>query len=306
MRLAPLACVVAGVLALTACGTSGTHTDPTDIRLTGAELDLLTRSGTFTRTSTELANAESELIATCMAEKGFRYRAEIVDPASQASGSDEERTLNMADRRTRGYGLGAQYGTEKKTAGAMTNDAYVAALPENKSTAYMKALRGDSGDFREMRFAGGQNITFSERGCESSSRKALYGNLDDRIAVTYFPQNLNSGLTPRVENSPKYRAAMKKWQECMRGKGYTEASPDTAYELLKAAYRADGATSALRAREIAVATADGECAAELHIPATALALRRAHAQSLPTADKLQLRRLTAIWESAAAEAARVR
>ncbi|WP_326758551.1 hypothetical protein OHB35_10615 [Streptomyces phaeochromogenes] len=296
MRLAPLACAVAGVLALTACGTSTTDSDVTSAELTSAELDLLTRSETFTRTTVDLANAESELISACMASRGFRYRADAADPTPE---SDEERSLNMKERRSRGYGLASQYASEKESAGTATNDAYLAGLSKKKADAYMKALRGGATDFREMRFGGGRNITFSARGCEADSRTSIYGSLDDWVSISYFPQNLNSELSSRVEKSPKYRSAMNDWRTCMRGKGYSYASPDTAYEQLKGVYRAKGATTALREREIAVAVADGECGAELHIPATVLTLRRSLAQSLPTSDKLQLRRLTAIWKAAA-------
>ncbi|MGW3290571.1 hypothetical protein ACWDR3_38655 [Streptomyces sp. NPDC001002] len=287
MRLAPLACAVAGVLALTACGTSATDKAHTNVQLTGAELDLLTRSGSFSRTNLDLANAESELISACMTAKGFRYHAEVAEPTGE---SDEERSLNMRDRHARGYGIAAQYdsGSDKKTVDTAANSA-----------AYMKALRGSATDFREMRFGGGQNITFSARGCEAKSRTSLYGKLDDWVSIAYFPQNLNSTLSPRVEKSPTYRRAMNDWRACMRDKGYTYVSPDTAYDQLKAAYRKQGATTDLRKREIAVAVADGDCGAELHLPSTVLALRRAYAQSLPTTDKLQLRRLTAIWKAAA-------
>jgi hypothetical protein len=296
MRLASLACAVAGVLALSACGTSATDSDATGVELTGVELDLLTRSGSFTRSNVDLANAESKLISACMKAKGFRYRAEV---SALVAESDEERSLNMKERRARGYGLASQYGSDKETAGVATNDAYVAGLSKKNADAYMKALRGDATDFREMRFGGGRNITFSARGCEAKSRTSLYGSLDDWVSVAYFPQNLNSELSPRVEKSPKYRRAMDDWRTCMRGKGYTYASPDTAYDQLKAAYRAKGVTTALRDREIAVAVADGDCGAEVHVPSTVLALRRDHAQTLPTTDKLQLRRLTAIWKAAA-------
>ncbi|MCW8102078.1 hypothetical protein [Streptomyces tauricus] len=296
MRLAPLACAVAGVLTLSACGTSATDGDVTSAELTSLELDLLTRSGTFTRTNVDLANAESELISACMTAKGFRYRAEASAPTAE---SDEERSLNMKERHERGYGLASQYGDEKEAAGTATNDAYVAGLSKKNADAYTEALRGNATDFREMSFDGGRNITFSARGCEARSRTSLYGNLDDWVAIAYFPQNLNSELTPRVEKSPKYRDAMNGWRTCMRGEGYAYASPDAAYDQLKAAYRAQGVTTALREREIAVAVADGGCGAEVHVPSTVLALRRAYAQSLPTADKLQLKRLTAIWKTAA-------
>ncbi|KAA0929763.1 hypothetical protein [Streptomyces apricus] len=287
---------MAGVLALSACGTSATDEDATRAELTGLELDLLTRSGTFTRTNVDLANAESKLISACMKAKGFRYRAEVSAPTTE---SDEELSLNRAERHERGYGLASQYDSEKDAVGKGTNDAYVAGLSKKNADAYAEALRGGATDFREMRLGGGRNITFSARGCEARSRTSLYGSLDDWVSVSYFPQNLNSELGPRVEKSPKYRRAMAEWRTCMRGKGYTYASPDAAYDQLKAAYRARGVTAASRDREIAVAVADGDCAAEVHVPSTVLALRRAYAQSLPTADKLQLRRLTAIWKTAA-------
>lgn len=297
MRLAPLACAVAGVLALSACGSSAKDSDVTSVELTGSELDLLTRSGTFTRTNVELANAESELISACMTAQGFRYQ---VETSTLSGESDEERSLNMNERRSRGYGLASQYGSDKESVSTAANDTYVAGLSKKNADAYMKALRGGTADFREMRFGTGRDITFSSRGCEARSRTSLYGNLDDWVSVAYFPQNLNSELSPRVEKAPKYRAAMNDWRTCMRGRGYAYASPDAAYDQLKSAYRAQKkVTAALRDREIAVAVADGECGAEVHIPSTVLALRRAYAQSLPTADKLQLRRLTAVWKAAA-------
>ncbi|UXY31880.1 hypothetical protein [Streptomyces sp. HUAS TT20] len=297
MRRASLACAVAGVLALTAaCGTTDEAHEKRGRTLTAAELDLLTRSGTFVRTSTGLANKESELIAACMVKKGFRYRA---DKTARPTGSDEQQTLNMRDRRSRGYGLGDQYASGSDGRGSSPNDAYVASLSEKESAAYMKAMRGGGSDFREMRFGRDQKVTFSARGCEAESRRHLYGSLDDWVSVAYYPQNLNGSLTTSVEESPKYRKAMTDWKTCMRAEGYRYGSPDDAYERLRAAYHKQGATQALRRREVSVAVADGKCAAKLHIPSLVLTLRRSYAQSLPDDDKVRLQYLTSVWQAAA-------
>jgi hypothetical protein len=311
-----LACATAGLLALTACGGPGS--EAAGGRLGTAELDLLTRSGSYAGNYSVLFHAESQLIADCMSQKGFRY---TVSPLTAVSGSDEARIIDMSKRRSQGYGLYAQYAVAKTAASdpapnssagpsgdpatdpaTMTNDEYLATLPAAKQAAYMTTLRGGNSDFREILIRGTQKVTFSGKGCEAQSRQALYGDLDDWITLDYFPQNVNSTLTGRVTKNPRYVAAVRSWKTCMTGKGYDYASPDDAYRQIKAAYTTRGATPALRRQEIAVATADGSCAGELHLPTLALSLRKQFAQSLSDADKTELRRLTALWTSSAAQA----
>jgi hypothetical protein len=238
-----------------------------------------------------------------MSQKGFRY---TVSPLTAVSGSDEARIIDMNKRRSEGYGLYAQYAVAKTATtsdpATMTNDEYLATLPAAKQAAYMTALRGGNSDFREILIRDTQKVTFSGKGCEAQSRKSLYGNLDDWITLDYFPQNVNSTLTGRVTKNPRYVAAVHSWKTCMTGKGYDYASPDDAYRQIKAAYTTRGATPALRRQEIAVTTADGSCAGELHLPSLALSLGKQFAQSLSDADKTELRRLTALWTSAAAHA----
>ncbi|QYX77389.1 hypothetical protein [Streptomyces akebiae] len=277
--------------------------------LTAAELDLLTRSGSYARGERALRRAESELIAVCMADKGFPYRA---GRSASAPQSYEEQLLGMDERRKRGYGLYAQYldspgGGEKREGGeplapGMENDAYVAQLSEAEAEKYVYALRGDASDRREMRLPDDQTVTFSGKGCEAVSRQELYGSLDDWAASEHVPQILNNSLTDRVTEDPEYAAAMRNWKECMDAKGYSYEDPDDAYRKLKGEYGERGATRDMRKREIEVATDDGTCARKARVPDTVLSLRRQHAESLPATDKRDLRQLTDIWEAAATHA----
>jgi hypothetical protein len=53
-------------------------------------------------------------------------------------------------------------------------------------------------------------------------------------------------------------------------------------------YRRVGATVEFRQQEIAVAVADGECASQVHLPSTALAVRRSLVSTLPEPDRRAL------------------
>ena len=78
--------------------------------------------------------------------------------------------------------------------------------------------------------------------------------------------------------------------------------PEDAYRKLKAEYGERGATRDMRKREIEVATDDGTCDRQTHVPNTVLSLRRQYATSLPATDKRDLRQLADIWKAAAAQA----
>ncbi|MEV2211388.1 hypothetical protein AB0H86_07925 [Streptomyces sp. NPDC050997] len=307
--------VVAGVLALAACtspGGGGASEGNTASSLTRAELDLLTRSGDYTRDEAVLYQAETKLIAACMTDRGFRYKVDEFVPSSD---SYQERQLKLGERRTEGYGLYREYAAKRSSGSStsstsstssatgnreesLTNDQYVAQLPAQKAAAYMRALRGGENDLREMRFDKERAITFSEVGCEAESRKRLFGELDDWAAATYIPQNLNSSLTDNVTKDAKYTAAIRGWKKCMAERGYHYRTPDEAAEQLKAEYQRQGAAESLRRREIDVAVADGTCAERLHIPSVVLSLRKQYAGSLPEADRSRLRQAAEIWTTA--------
>ncbi|MBB0230152.1 hypothetical protein [Streptomyces calidiresistens] len=272
-----------------------------------AEFDLLTRSGSHPVEARMVETAERELTAACMARAGFPY---VVEEPPPVPDSIEEREVDPERLRAIGYGLHDGFdddgsstngpgdgsgGETGDTAGGTANDAYVAALPDDESAAYMTALRGDGGAMREMRFDAGTGVTFPERGCEAESRAELYGTLDAWAATTHAPQFMNLALAKSVTRDPEYLLLIDEWSTCMAGKGFEVESPDAAVEELTAAYEEHGATPGTRDREIATAVADGECALEIRLPSAVLELRHRHAGDLPEEDLDALSRLTTVW-----------
>lgn len=92
---------------------------------------------------------------------------------------------------------------------------------------------------------------------------------------------LNNQLADQVTTSPAYLAAIAHWRSCMAGRGLLYTSPEAAHRELSMRVAAGGPTPEIRSEEIAVASADGECAAATHLPSAALLVRRELALSLP-------------------------
>ncbi|MCW2870171.1 hypothetical protein [Actinacidiphila oryziradicis] len=298
-----LACAVTGVLALAGCSSHAASQSTTASGITPAALDLLTRSGSYTSNEKALSLAESELIHSCMQALRFPY---VVDtPAPPDLGVD------LSQRGVQGYGLYAQYAssaTHESTSSAATkaakktNDQYIRRLPEKQATAFMRALRGTTSDLRDIRMPG-TTLTLSIRGCEPAARKRLYGSMVTYAQLRSVPQNLSATLDTRVQHDPGFSALMRKWSTCMTAAGYHYALPADAQDQLKAAYRKQGATAALRRREIAVATADGECALRLRIPTHVITIRkRLAATALTAQQQLAMNQLANEWLTAATTA----
>src|SRR5262249_22607539 len=142
-------------VAVAACGHS---TAPTSPALGQDALDLLTRSGSFTRTDTLLTTATDVLTAACMRRAGFAYAAA---PMAHAELSDEDRIINLADRRQHGYNL---------------LDSPASPAPPSPP-GYREALDGRPGNLIEIGLPGGGRVTASRAGCLADSRRRLFGDL---------------------------------------------------------------------------------------------------------------------------------
>jgi len=296
-----LTCTLAGVLlaggresprrSVSGNGSSST--------LSAGALDLLTQSGSYAENEYLLSRAERELTRRCMGRQGHRYP---VDQAGFLRQSDEDRGLNMNERRRHGYGLFAEYSTGPAHGNGREAADNATAPPPAERAAYLHALRGSAGDVTAMQLPGGGEIVFSRVGCEAESRQRLYRSLTRWAQVRYVPQRLNLSVTHRVKGDPALAAAMRRWAECMAVHGYRYSSPGDASDRLRVEYREVGPTAALRRREIDIALADGRCASHLHIPSTVLTLKKRYANLLPAKDKLELEQLTRSWLATAATA----
>jgi hypothetical protein len=220
-----------------------------------------------------------------MQASGFRYAP---PPASANVGTDEDRIVNLADRRQHGYNLlNTRPGLARATASV------------GHPAGYDRVLDGVASDLTQIQLPDGEKIVVARAGCEAESRQRLYGDLPTWAAVSITPQRLNLRIGPRVAKDPTLAAAIRRWQACMSRHGYRYPSPDAARSQLAADYRRLGTTPRTRRREIDVAVADGNCATQLHIPSTVLALRRNHADGLGPAAKNRLLQVTRSWLAAA-------
>ncbi|MQS06600.1 hypothetical protein [Streptomyces alkaliphilus] len=301
-RVATMVCAAVLLPVSAGCGGGGASSDGPG----RAELELLTRSGAHPVEERVVLMAEAELIARCMARAGFPYVVEEPPPAPLTA---EEREVDPVERAGSGYGLHERFAEDdgpdngrdgtgaarepNAPASGMANDMYVADLSAEEATAYMRALRGEGGTVREMRFGPESGVTFPERGCEADSRAELYGDLDAWAATVHAPQFMNLTLTEIITGDPEYPSLIDEWSACMAGKGFVVESPDDAVRDLVRVYEEHGATPEVRDREIATAVADGECAREIRLPSRMLDLRHRYAADLPAEDLDALRRLTA-------------
>jgi hypothetical protein len=265
--------------------------------LTAAELDLLTRSGSYVRNDQLLSRAEQGLIGECMTAKGFDYpvnRAAVPQPPS-----DDERIVNMADRQRNGYGLAQQ-----DDPSAQSTSAAASPPPAGQDERYRTALDGSESELRKYRLPDGETITANPAGCLSAARAKLYGgDLMSWAQVEAVPQRLNVSLSKPLQADPALAVLMRQWSACMAESGYDYTNPDDAREKLAKEYEKTGATPEMRRRETTVAVTDGQCALRLRIPTKILDMRKRHAAALSAADKDRLRETTRTW-LAAVETAR--
>ncbi|QFZ20126.1 hypothetical protein [Saccharothrix syringae] len=255
--------------------------------------DLLTRTGSYERRDQALASAEHRLIARCMAERGFPLRAE-------AERRPEEQ-FTPEYRRTRGYGLYAQYAAQPGDVPA--GDAYVRGLDEAGRTAYDRALLGEERERRAIRVGDADSVvSFPGGGCTAAAQQALYGDVVRWAEITYLPPVLHREVAEQVGEDPRYRESVGPWAACMADRGFPVDSSEDAQDELRQLYAARGATEELRAREIATAVADGDCADLLGVPELVLRIKRELVGRMPEGEREDLRRVAGEWSAAAARA----
>lgn len=293
---------LAGLL-LTGCGADRSGADRLDSALDQTALDLLTRAGGYSYAQYVLSVAEQQLIKACMAESGYPY---LVDPPTEPIGTDEDRALQLAERRRTGYGLYAKYFTTRESSQEQTNlpanDQYVRQLSEPEQTRYMSSLEGSTQDQRAIRLTNGSTVTFAAGGCQGKSYQILYGDAVTWAKVTYVPQALNVVLTHLLVKDPRYESTIQQWASCMSQRGHQASSPDDAQTQLKDAYQREGPYPQLHQHEIDVAVADAECAATVHLPSLILSLKRELAQALPAGDRQDLVSVAKAWAIAMTKA----
>ncbi|WP_405099767.1 hypothetical protein [Micromonospora sp. NBC_01412] len=272
--------VAVGLLVLvcgSACTPQAGTTGRQESALGADALDLLTNSGDHPARSRVLELAEEKLVERCMAARGQVYWPVTPPPVT---GSDEERTVDLPRRRAKGFGLTDESRPPR-------------AGPNDRQPVFQLALFGNARRYEQLELPNGSVLSYPTSGCVAESRAALYGDARRWARVDSIPQVLNNTLREQIGDAPELARARSGWLSCMTASGYPYPDPDAAVDDLSRAYRQNGGSASLRRREIAVATADGECALRVHVPSTELALRRDRAESLPATRRRELNDLGA-------------
>lgn len=259
--------------------------------------------GSIAMAVTEVSDAElkarivaaEEAVAACMRELGFEY---VPAPENYGFTSTEDAegpepgSLEFAEEH--GYGIARGPGISL-AAGPDPNEEIRAGLSPEALEEYERAYLGDPESWGE------QPPPVEEQGCSGKGAASVFGEEPDPFdaEVRAELERIEIELVP---NDPRVRKLDGTWAACMAEAGYPGlSSPASAEEELfeefltsgagAGAVDADGLTAAAREfleKEIAQATADWHCRAELGYDAVVRAVRNAFEQKFVDAHRAEL------------------
>lgn len=294
VRTGLVACAIAVTLVLAGCAKSDPAVTAPPAELDTTALDLLTQSGSFHQHEYLLTAAEEVLVGRCMRDQGVAYPKE---PPKADTRTDEERALNLAERRRLGYGLSRANGS-----GVPALDQYVRALPAAARATFTRALFGADEQRRAIELPGTGTVSFPGEGCLHDAQAALFGDILTWARATYVPEELNNKVAALATASPEYNQAMRRWATCMNRRGYAYALPAKAQEDFSARYKANGNSKDLLQQEIKAAVADATCAQQVGITALVIDLKKSKAATLSVAELHSLSELADVRSHAATNA----
>jgi hypothetical protein len=258
-----LACAVSAVALLAAaCGGGGGDSQPQQ----GTEEFGLTSKQIVTK-----AEAVENHIADCMHNAGFDYVANDWESINKAMNADKSAPgLSEAEYlHTYGFGISTQYEKPIVNLGLGPDNAdTLKALPASQQAAYLRTLLGKHSD---QVFANALEAEdFSRTG--GCTKKAI----EKEFTAKEMSSSYINPADQKVDQDPRVKDALKKYQACMRKKGFDyttpdEAEPDIQQQFDKITQGEDprsleGAQLAqlkeLQATEIRVAEASSTCEAK--------------------------------------------
>ncbi|QIY67998.1 hypothetical protein HEP84_00250 [Streptomyces sp. RLB1-33] len=275
--------VILGV-GLTSCTEQHATSRPTGpvSAPSASAIDLATHSGTWPRTQRGIEDALSALERHCLRDNGFDYP--VVRSAPFTNPENETAVINLAERRTHGYGFDT-------APTAPPSDAFYNQLTAKEKRRFTAVLFGPDDKRRTVgRFRMG-TVTVPAQGCIAQSRRQLFDDVVTWAQITYTAEDIDERLAHAATSDPQYTAALRLWSACMKSRGYIFASPAKAEAAAKAAHGPTGPPGKTLAKEIHIAVADGTCAQASHLTRSELQVRRRLVTTLPPNDRRLLEHL---------------
>lgn len=252
--------------------------------------------------------AMEQLIAQCMAQRGYEYRP--VPPEQRLAGTFAEAYALPPEEFARQYGYGVT--TLREATGgerpADPNQRIRDALPDQQRAGYDRALWGaepaDGAEGAEAaEGAKGAEDAGGGEGCQPRASAEVYGEpsgLDEGYAQFQDLLDAMGELYRQIEADPRLREAAARWAACLSDAGFGGfAGPDDArqsvFDRLREVQGAGRASPApaelaeLRDYELALAPADLACRRE-HLDPVRQAVTGEREQAFLDAHRAELER----------------
>ncbi len=248
--------------------------DSSKVRLTGAEIAVLTNAGATTFTTAQVSNAFDALVQRCMESRGFVYYGTQQTAAAFANANlpgVPQAFISLASRQANGYGFydqAVQSSSEpgSQSPGVNAEEKYVDSLHGARYANYITALSGH-GQRLSVDLPGGGTVSVPSGGCRATAERRLYGSTAGYVQVTTGLSLLFDQLYNSVTSEPAFTAVTGKWSKCMAGNDFRYETPVDLWNTLDA--RIDRhPTPALQKIEIKISVADYHCAQMVGLVAT--------------------------------------
>ncbi|MBB5939288.1 hypothetical protein [Streptomyces zagrosensis] len=247
----------------TGCTSQDASSSPasTPSPLKGSELAKVRGSLTEQK---RLFQAEQELRAACMAQRGQVYRpARWHRPSPPDPTQDPRRGDDVELRRRHGYGAAPSEASPQ--AGRDPNAAHLRSLSKSRQQRYGHALSGTPQHRISVRLPDRSVAFMNEDGCVARTEKHLYGDLRTWLKAQMVAINVETEVLRLVSDDKRLRHTEEPWRRCMRESGHTYRTPEAARTAATAVREETEKSKSTRGKnskvpeDIAIAVADAQC-----------------------------------------------
>ncbi|MFF2521453.1 hypothetical protein [Streptomyces liangshanensis] len=238
-----------------------------------------------------LYDAEQLLLRFCMRRHGFEY---TVVPSEPVPGRRDFPYVldDRAWARRHGYGRDISRRLQRFVQ-RDPNRRYFTSLSPARKVKALAAANGPSPYGLSATLPTGGTVRRSDRGCVSHAQRELYGDLPAWFRASTTADALRPVRIGKVLADSRFVRLLAPWKRCMRLAGHPYASPADARAAALSPTR-----PLSRPAEIALATAEADCAIRSGLAGTARRLDRDH----ETALRRRYRAATQQWSRLRAEA----
>ncbi|WP_166355599.1 hypothetical protein [Phytoactinopolyspora limicola] len=240
---------LAVILGVAACGSDD---EPSEVALRAQAVLDETRV-----LSDQVRDVEDLLVQRCMTDAGFTVMPPTPEALPDGAGHDSgvSPTVEIAQRD--GYALS----TLVSATGEPDEDSAWSKLGEAEVAAHTLAMFGPEDAQIEYRTEE-VTVSISREGCSGEVRRALYGDMDEYVRLSWIAGNeVHSATSANVDSNKQWRDSLAEWSTCMTESGYPGLRhPSDAFEAAAQLYETNTETNDAMAHELNIAQADAGCA----------------------------------------------